>query len=543
MFFSNCSDKISETISDKIINCSGKIVNMVFIRKRRVKNSVYWYVVANTRVNGKIIQKSMYVGKETDLPSILENCELAKKLVKYDMENLLYQTPVTLWKLLEEMKVQEIFSNYFFKLHGVDAAAAACTMIINYAIDHKSKNQLSYWYGQTYLPHLLKIPTEKMNKDLLCRTMDFFTEEKIEKIHAEIFQVAKEKYQLSDDNLFFDITDITFEGDQCPLAEKGYNSRHEYNPQINLAMATTIERFPVIHKVFEGGTKDVKTLIPAVSLLERFRILDKTVFIIDRGLPSKDNLEFIKSRQAKFICGFPKNNAKKKLISTIGDTDFIRIDDDISYWETKEGEDRLLIFWSKKLQDENKLFREKRIARINQKLLALANSKKKYEPSRIYEKIGEICGKYRKFFEVKTTGEKPQLVFSIKQDSIQLAARTEGKYAILTNTDIKAEDVLKQYRERNFVEMSFKDLKMFIDIRPVRHWKENRVIAHVYFAVLALGLRSILQLKLRRKYPDMTSEEALDKLNTVRALVADGNLLRLTSLTPEIQKIVAAIES
>ena len=94
----------------------------------------------------------------------------------------------------------------------------------------------------------------------------------------------------------------------------------------------------------------------------------------------------------------------------------------------------------------------------------------------------------------------------------------------------------------NFIEMSFKNLKLFNNIRPVRHWKESRVIAHVYLAVLAFALRSILQLKLRRKYPEMTSEEALLKLNSVRALVADGNLLRLTALTQEIKEIVAAIE-
>lgn len=513
---------------------------MVFIRKKRVRESTYLYVVSNQRKGRQIIQTSHYIGKEEDLPSILLNCELGKLIAKTDLENLLYQTPISLWNLMEQMRFREIFAKNFSKNWGVDAAMAACIMILNYAIERQSKCRFSDWYAKTYLPHLLSVPAQKMNKDLLCRTMDFFTEEKIESIHAEIFKAAKKQYGLSDKLLFYDITAVTFEGSCCELAKKGYNPNHSYRPQINLAIPVTIERFPASHKVFEGSTKDVRTFRKSVGLVEKTGSIDKSVFIFDRGIVSDENLELLKSKHAQFICGLPKNGRIKRIIASLKETDFTKIDDDISFYEMKEKGHRLLLFWSKKLQDENRTFRDRRINKIEQKLTKLSRTASRYETPRLYEKIGQICGTYRRFFDVKT---EPTFSFHINQKELDKASAVEGKYGILTNTEFAPKEVLAHYRDRNFIEMSFKDLKLFVDIRPVRHWKEDRVLAHVFMAVLAFGLRSIVELKVRRAGMQITSEEAITQMNKVRALVANGKVLRLTGETEETKKISEALKA
>jgi len=515
---------------------------MVFLRKKIVNDSTYIYVVSNTREGKKIIQKAYYVGKEEDLPSILMNCDLAKSINNTDLENLLYQTPVSLWKLMEEMTLKEIISKKFSKKdHGVDAATAACAMVLNYATDRQSKCRFSDWYGQTYLPHLLKIPASKMNKDLLCRTMDCFTEENIYEIHAEVFKTANAKYHFSDRCIFYDTSAVTFEGKECNLAEHGYNAEHAYKLQVNVALATTEERFPVMHKVFEGGTKDVSTLEKVMPLLEKTGNLEKTVFIVDRGITSQANVDLIKSKKAQFIFGQPKNKSISAMIVALKEIDFTKINDDVSFHETTHGEDRLLIYWSKKLQKENKEFREQRLKNIYEKLSKLAKNSGRYadKESQLYEKIGKICGTYRKFFDVKFEKE---LTFKLKEDRIRQINLTEGRYAILTNTILLPAEVLKHYRDRNFVEMSFKDLKFFINIGPLRHWKDRRVLAHVFMAILAMALRSVLELKMRRAGLQITSEEALIQLNKVRALICKDKVLKLTGQTDEIGKIVSAIE-
>jgi len=512
---------------------------MTFIRKTKIGKHTYLYLVTNKWVNGKVKQKYLgYLGREDALPKLLENCLQLKKINDAELENVLYQTPVALWSLMEEMELHSIFAKHFSKKWGVDAATAACVMILNYATDKRTKNTLSEWYAQTWLPHLLGIPADKMNKDLLCRTMDFFSEEKIEAIHAEVYKIAKEKFKLSDNLLLYDVTAITFEGGECPLAKHGYNSKHAYAPQVNLAMSVTLERFPASHKVFEGNTKDCKTLQKSIELVEKAGVLQKTVFIFDRGICSNDNFNAIEAKGAEFICGFTKNARVKSLIAALAPRDFARIDDDVSFHETVDGKRRLIFFSSKKLREDQRVFREERLKKISEKLAGLAKTASRYDRLRLHEKIGAVCGSYRKFFEIET---EQVFSFSVKQDVLDKAVAVEGKYAILTNTSLDPGNVLSRYRDRNFIEMSFKDLKMFVDLRPVRHWKENRVLAHVFFAVLAFGMRSLAQLKLRRAGLQMTAEEAISRLNKVRALVVNGKLLRLTGVTEDTRKIAAAI--
>ncbi len=479
-----------------------------------------------------------YIGNETKLSQFLENKANVQDFLASELENVLYQTPVALWSLMEQMELPPIFAKHFSKKWGVDAATAACVMVLNYATDRRTKNTLRDWYAQTWLPHLLGVPAQKMNKDLLCRTMDFFFEEKIEAIHAEVYKIVKEKFRLSDNLLLYDITAITFEGDKCPLAKKGYNSNHAYAPQINLAMPVTLERFPASHKVFEGNTKDSKTLQKSIELVEKAGVLQKTVFVFDRGICSNGNFELIELKGAEFICGFTKNSRVKSLILALAPQDFTAIDNDVSFHETSDGDRRLIFFRSKKLQEEQRVFREERLKKVGEKLAGLAKTASRYDRLRLHEKIGAACGSYRKFFDVTTA---PSFSFNIKQNVLDDAIAVEGKYAILTNTSLAPAEVLSRYRDRNFIEMSFKDLKLFVDIRPVRHWKTNRVLAHVFLAVLAFGVRSLAQLKLRRSGLEITAEDAINRLNGVRALVVGGKLLRLTGETEESKKIVAAI--
>jgi transposase len=179
--------------------------------------------------------------------------------------------------------------------------------------------------------------------------------------------------------------------------------------------------------------------------------------------------------------------------------------------------------------------REKKLEKIDSKLKEL--DYKRYKEKRLYEKVGEITGKYRKFFEIDYE------TFSIKRNEkkIEEEKQLDGRSVLVTNTDLSAEIILKKYRDKNFIEMSFRDLKMFVDIRPIRHWKDNRVLAHIFLAVLAFGLRSLLELKLRRAGLDITAQEALEQLGKVRALCSNGQIIKITGEDEITKKIMGKL--
>ena len=506
---------------------------MVFIRKTKIKGKTYLYLVTNKWIKGKVKQKYLaYIGKEEELPKLLQEILPLRKLIKYDIENLSHSAPLELLKIANEIEIPKIITDKFPKEWGVDAGIASTLMILNYCFDSKSKNKLSDWYDQTYLKHELKISSKKINRDLLYHTLDFFDEEKIEDLHKQIFQKAKEKYNLSNEITMYDVTALFFEGDKCGLAKRGYNSEAMYKLQVNLGLAVTNEKFPVMHKVFEGNKKDVQTFEKVFNLLNKTINISNTIFIFDRGIKSKGNVEKIIKENSQYIAGATKNNTIKKLILSINEKDFHPLDENNLYYEALSNP-RTIIFWNKEIASIEKRERDKKLNRILKELSEINPKNYKKKKIRFIEKVGEIVGKYRKFFDI----EYKNFSFKLKEDEIKKAEYLDGKCAIETNTNFLAGEILQRYRDRNIVEMSFKDLKMFVDIRPIRHWKEKRVLGHIFLAVLAFGLRSLLELKLRTAGLNMTAQEALENLSRIRVLCSNGKILRTTGETETTKKI------
>jgi len=54
--------------------------------------------------------------------------------------------------------------------------------------------------------------------------------------------------------------------------------------------------------------------------------------------------------------------------------------------------------------------------------------------------------------------------------------------------------IARDTKSKKAVEMLFDDMKNFVDIRPIRHWLQVRVRAHVFICVLALLLKRIFEI-------------------------------------------------
>ena len=69
----------------------------------------------------------------------------------------------------------------------------------------------------------------------------------------------------------------------------------------------------------------------------------------------------------------------------------------------------------------------------------------------------------------------------------------DGIFTLLTKRwDLDKKKVVESYKNLQEIEILFDDLKHFVDIRPIRHWLEIRVRAHVLICVLGLLLKRIL---------------------------------------------------
>ena len=52
---------------------------------------------------------------------------------------------------------------------------------------------------------------------------------------------------------------------------------------------------------------------------------------------------------------------------------------------------------------------------------------------------------------------------------------------------------MKAYKKLQDVENAFDEMKNFLDARPIYHWKEHRVRAHVFICYLSFLVESIIE--------------------------------------------------
>ena len=126
--------------------------------------------------------------------------------------------------------------------------------------------------------------------------------------------------------------------------------------------------------------------------------------------------------------------------------------------------------------------------------------------------------KFKKFFTVaRDTKSKKATGYSLNQEKIEQEKKFDGIFVLLSSRyDLKPSEVVESYKNLKEVEMLFDDLKNFVDIRPIRHWLQVRVRAHVFICVLALLLKRIFEIHYLRGKCTMEPLEEISKSKLIK---------------------------
>jgi hypothetical protein len=104
-------------------------------------------------------------------------------------------------------------------------------------------------------------------------------------------------------------------------------------------------------------------------------------------------------------------------------------------------------------------------------------------------KAGAVLGKFKvgKFFQIQV--EDHSLVFSRKTANLNQSAAMDGIYVIRTSVpkeDLDAARAVTTYKSLSRVERAFRTLKSVdLQVRPIYHYVEPRVKAHMFLCMLA----------------------------------------------------------
>ena len=94
--------------------------------------------------------------------------------------------------------------------------------------------------------------------------------------------------------------------------------------------------------------------------------------------------------------------------------------------------------------------------------------------------------------------------------------------------------VVDSYKNLKEVEMLFDDLKHFVDIRPIRHWLDKRVRAHVFLCILALLLKRLFEINYLGNKSTLEPLEELSKSKLIKYKVRFSEREERTQIIPKV---------
>ena len=118
----------------------------------------------------------------------------------------------------------------------------------------------------------------------------------------------------------------------------------------------------------------------------------------------------------------------------------------------------------------------------------------------------------------------------------------DGYFCLFCTKNISNKEIVRLYFDKDIIEKSFRTLKGVTNLRPVRHWLSDRVVAHVFICYLSYLLLSLLKIHLTDNDINISPMTALKDLESMyRVYLYDkkkGNKFIRTVILSKHQKLI-----
>jgi transposase len=341
------------------------------------------------------------------------------------------------------------------------------------------------------------------------------------------------------DALLFDVTTLYFESvDVDDLRNFGYSKDQKFHcTQVVLALATTGEGLPLGYELFEGNFAEVRTLARCLSSWKDQGLEVGSVCLAgDSAMFSKANLSLMEEMGITYVVAAPLRKLTKEIKAQIMDEKGYRaglVEKDIVWSkEIMYPEDqRLIVSYSSSRARKDASDRQRLLDKLTKRL----GEKKKLKS--LVSNQG-----YLKYIE-----EDGKSVCQLNEDKVAQEELWDGMHGIVTNAPHTEEALALLYRYRRLwvIEESFRINKHTLKMRPIYHFKDWRIKAHIAICYMAFALMRHLEYRIKITQKKLSPQEILNALNSVQASILihkkTGDRYRLpSSLKAEARMIYQA---
>ena len=422
------------------------------------------------------------------------------------------------------------------------------------------------WYRRTALPDLLGVPVDKVHTDRLYAGLDQLWPHK-EAIERHLKQRLGVLFDLKYDLLLYDITSTYFEG-EClgnPMARRGHSrDKRPDCKQVCIGLVVTDDGIPLGYEVYDGNTNDSTTVERIVGAMEKKYGRANRVWVMDRGMVSEANLKFLRERGGSYIVGTPKATLRRfEQYLTDKDWHEVQAGVEVKLVPGPDGDETFILARSADRQKKEQAMHDRFLERMKAGLVKLqtsAESGRLKDEATAHQRLGRLKERYWRSasaFEVKIapirkpTGKaRLSVTWSRNPRWSDWTAISEGCYLLRTNlTDVDPATLWKRYIQLTEAEWAFRITKDELEIRPIWHQREERVLAHILVCFLAYVLWKTLAQWMRRAGLGDAPRTLIEEFAKIKsgdvvlpAHMADGSHriihLRCVTTPDEAQKVL-----
>ena len=315
--------------------------------------------------------------------------------------------------------------------------------------------------------------------------------------------------------LFYDCTNFFFEIEQeSGIKQYGLSKEHRPNPIVQMGLFMDGDGIPLAFSINKGNTNEQITLNPLEKQILTDFNLSKFIVCTDAGLASADNRKFNDKEDRAFITTQSLKKLKKHLKEWALDPIGWQLEDDIKTyditgldedkfkdkifykerWIKEDGlEQKLIVTYSIKYRNYQRLIRKNQIERAIKTITT--------NPTKLNKSNQNDYKRLIKKTHCTSEGEIAEKdIYCIDNDLIAAEEAFDGFYAVCTNLEDEASEIVRVNKRRWEIEDCFRIMKSEFKARPVFLSRDDRIEAHFMTCFISLIIYRLLEKKLGEKY-------------------------------------------
>nr|WP_170915579.1 IS1634 family transposase [Microcystis aeruginosa] len=472
----------------------------MYIEKVPNRNSPPAVLLRESYREGEQVKKRTLANLSKLPDDIIDNLKLALKGATLSMtegipnhfeviRSLPHGHVMAILETIKKLGLDKIISEKSSRIRNLVVA-----MIVARIINPKSKLATARGFNSETCSQSLGqlLDLEKADEDELYNALDWLLEkqDKIEK-HLAL------KHLESGTLVLYDVTSTYLEGNGCELGKYGYNrDKKKGKTQIVFGLLCSAKGCPIAVEVFEGNTSDGATLSGQIEKVRKGWGIENVVWVSDRGIFTNSKIkELVKPIEGlDYITGLTKPQIRKLAeveVIQLGLFDQVNL---VEFESEDYPDERLIACRNPLIAQKNQLQREALLEAVEKELDLIVQATQREKRAlkgqdKIALRVGKVLNQFKvnKYYNLEITEEG--FSYQRKLELIAQETALDGVYVLRTSLEstlMDAATTVKAYKSLSQVEEAFRCYKSIdLKVRPIYHYKGDRVKAHIFLCMLA----------------------------------------------------------